>query len=219
MAILRRIKSVFSRSAFVVLLGTLAGCSLGGKDVPFLTTSSPQGTYTVNFIGKKERPVIPLVDHLVRFNVFKQDVLFLTERKLHSGDWLDISFDNLYPDQRWIDDKSLQLYREQYHRDTPLDVILVSNDTDTKIAHLRIHSIDSILLFDIEPRATSKFMVAGARMDFKSVYLEGEFNSEQKIAGYSKDFDVGTGSFIYKITVSHNGSAIEQLPNTTEMPR
>lgn len=120
-----------------ILLGSLVAYSFVLQSSAFLTTTSPQGTYTIDFTGQRDRPVVPLVDHSVRFNVFKDGKPFASDKDLHSGDWLDPSFDLLFPQHQWLSDKTLHLYREEYRRETPHDSVVVTNNTDSEIASRR----------------------------------------------------------------------------------
>ncbi|MCA1568078.1 MAG: hypothetical protein LC803_21035 [Acidobacteria bacterium] len=80
----------------------------------FLTTSSPGKTYTVSLAGNKDRPHIPAISHEVRFNVLKRTETFLSDDHLFSGDWLDPSFEVLYPQHNWISENVLRFGRAEY---------------------------------------------------------------------------------------------------------
>jgi hypothetical protein len=62
--------------------------------------------------------------------------------KFLSGDWLDPSFDMLFPNHQWIGNNTLLLYRDQYRQDTALDTVEVINSSDITVRYLGIRSQD-----------------------------------------------------------------------------
>lgn len=193
-----------------VSLGSLAVYSFVFQRSAFLTTSSPQGTYTISFMGQRGRPLVPLVNHSVSFKVLKGGKPLVSDRDLHSGDWLDPSFDILFPQHAWSNDKTLHLYRDQNRRETPHDSVLVTNTSNSEIEYLIVRSIDTVILLDVTPGSTSQFSVSRARADFKPVFVEGEFRGGRKIS-YGESFDIPKRPEFstYQIKISENGISIE----------
>ncbi len=176
----------------------------------FLTTVSPSETYTVSFSGNRNRPWLP-IDHCVQYAVLKNGQPFLSERNLACGDWLDHSFDSAFPDHRWPNDKTLQLYRTQNHQDTPVDTIVIANITDREIKFVRLDSVDAVLLFDIAPRSVHQVTVAGPRSDNQSMFVSGEFVDGSCIAKQGGPTDVkdrARGS-VFHITISDSGVSLD----------
>jgi hypothetical protein len=91
----------------VTLVGSLALFRVIHSPSVFLTTTSPSGAYTVNLTGQKERPMWPFVAHTVQFNVLKNNRSILSDKYLHSGDWMDTSYEISFPNHA----QQLEKYR------------------------------------------------------------------------------------------------------------
>ena len=65
---------------------------------------------------------------------------------LHSGDWMDISFELAYPNHRWRSENILHFYREEdfRNRDRGPIVATLINDTDQVIEYLKLESEEYI---------------------------------------------------------------------------
>ena len=87
-----------------------------------------------------------MVDHTVRLDVIKRGKPLVASRKLYSGDWLDASFNEWYPDHHWVSDQSVQFYREAFRRDSPNDNVTVKNSSGKKIALLKVVSVDLVII-------------------------------------------------------------------------
>ena len=177
---------------------------------PFRTTSSPGGVYTVVLSGRSDRPKVPIVDHKVLMDVVKSGKPFLSGKELYSGDSLDASFDEWFPEYQWVTEKSLQFYKDQFRRDLPNDTITLENNSSRRISFLKIMSVDMLIIFDLEPRSTATFVVSRARSDLKWTSVEGEFDGGQAIVGSSRDLDVSKRMrpVFFRITIGDTRTTI-----------
>lgn len=150
-----------------------------------MTTSSPLKTYTLSLTGQKERPLFFTAE--VRFDVLKNGAPFLSNQYLHSGDSEDMSFEMGYPSHRWITEKTIQFYREQYFNDGPPDNLVVVNNTAETIKYTKIESVDKLLLFDLQPGSATKIVTPRPRGDSKWVDVVGEFADGRKIMATNKN--------------------------------
>jgi len=149
----------------------------------FLTTSSPNGTYRVDLTGQKERPLFFTVE--VRFHVLRKGSSFVSNEFLHSGDSEDLSFEVGYPNHRWIDERTIQFYREQFFNDTKPEPLVVVNNSHKTIKYARVDSVDKFLVFDLEPGSSTKMLTSRPRGDAKWVGVVGEFSDGTKVPGDS----------------------------------
>jgi hypothetical protein len=177
-----------------------------------LTTSSPKGTYTVRLTGQRDRPKVPLLSHQVLFSVNKDGKEVLTNEYLHSGDWLDPSFDVLYPQHNWVREDMLHFYRKEFFDEAGRESIVIVNRTDRVIHYLQVTSVDSFLLFDIPPGALTTLVASAPRSDLRWLAAEGEFVDGRKIERYGADFllhSVSKQSFVYYVYIDEGGLKIE----------
>lgn len=147
----------------------------------FLHTASPGGTYSVHVTGQKDRPYLPFVQHEVRFSATKHAEDFLSDKYLHSGDWSDPSFEMLYPQHTWVNDSVLHFYKQEYFDSGTPESIVVVNQTNRLINYLKVTSVDSFLLFSVQPESAAKLITSPPRGDFTWVSAEGEFSGGQLI--------------------------------------
>lgn len=180
-------------------------------DPVFFTTSSPRGTYTIELSGRKERAVLP-ISQTVHFSTLKNGKPLLSNKYLHSGDWLDPSFEILYPDHRWVGENILKFYREENSSKGSQDSIVISNQTGKVINYLRVTSNDLFLLFDVQPGSETKLSVSPSMGDLRWISVEGELSEKQSIAKNGVDFIIPkglNGPFLYNIYITEEGTAIE----------
>lgn len=191
-------------------LGALALYYSQDRSKTFLTTSSPRGVYTVILSGRKDRPTLPIVDHSVKLDVLKSGKPFLSRRELYSGDSLDASFDEWYPQHQWVTEQSLQFYKDQFRRDLPNDTVTVENNSRSRISFLKIMSVDMLIVFDLDPHSTVTFSVSRARSDLKWTSVEGEFEGGQAIVGSSQNLDVSKRKrpVVFRINIADTGTTI-----------
>ncbi len=177
MELMRKFERVIRR---LVLLCVLVGifllavaCYGSAVKTIFLSTSSPNGTYTVNLTGRKERPVF--FTNEVRFDVLKNGKPFVSDQFLHSGDAMDLSFESGYPDYRWVDQNILHFYRGQNFNGSKPDALVVVNNTDKVIKYLIVYSTDKFLIFDLKPHSETNLLTSQSRGDSNGFSVKGEF--------------------------------------------
>ena len=146
---------------------------------PFFTTSSLGGTYTVKLTGHKQRPFF--FTNTVNYHISKNGQPFIPSTYIHSGDFMDISFELAYPDHRWLSGNTLQLYREQYFNDGRPDTLVVVNRAGQVIKHLKVASQDLYLIFDLQPGTEMSLLNSRPRGDYKVLDVAGEFYDGRRI--------------------------------------
>ena len=162
--------------------------------------------------GQRDRPRVPFVEHEVRFSVTKDAKAFLANKFLHSGDWLDPSFESWYPEHSWLSDQILQFYKKKFRSDGAQESILVVNKTNQTIQYLRVTSIDTFLLLDTAPGFATTLAVSAPRSDSRWISVEGEFAGGSPINREEAGFAIVKGQkvpFAYHVYVNENGVAIE----------
>lgn len=180
------------------------------KPSPFLTATSPGGTYAVSLTGSKERPYF--FTNTVRFSVLKNGEPFLADKYLHSGDAFDPSFGADYPQHRWVQENVAQFYREESFNTGTADRLVVVNRAGEVVKYLRLQAVDKFLLFDLQPGATVTLSTSPSRGDLKWVEAEGEFAHGRKIERRGDDFKIRKGlggPFTFYIYLHENGAVME----------
>jgi len=178
----------------------------------FLTTSSPKGTYTVHLTGQENRPRFPIIYHQVRFSASKNSKVFLSDKYFHSGDWFDPSFGILYPQHAWVADNVLHFYRQEFFNTNMAEGILVFNKSDKVIDYLKVTSVDSFLLFNIQPGAITELAVSPSRGDSRWINVVGEFSEGQCVKEHGVGFllpEERNEPFSYYIYITEGDSNIE----------
>src|SRR6187399_1753704 len=94
----------------ILIVLSLFYCIYGALKPPFFATVSPDKSYTVELYGQKERPALFTAE--VGAVVLKGGSVFWPYQTLHSGDFMDLSFELGWPDHRWIGNNILQFYSE-----------------------------------------------------------------------------------------------------------
>jgi hypothetical protein len=198
----------------IAAVGSVAVMSYIQNDV-FLTTSSPKGTYTVHLSGQRDWPKVPFRLNNVFFSVVKDGKKALTNKYLHSGDWLDPSFDHAYPLHNWIRDDVLHFYRKEVLNEAGQERIVIQNRTNTAVQYLLVTSVESFLLFDVQPGAVITLAVPPVPADLRWISAEGEFVEDRKIKRTGADFMLRSGAggpFVYYVYIDEDGLKIES-PN------
>ncbi|HKG48727.1 MAG TPA: hypothetical protein VKB02_18475 [Pyrinomonadaceae bacterium] len=201
-----------SAIALTAIVCLLTMYSSRGETGVFLTTSSPSGTYRVTLSGGQHRPRVPLIDHVVFIGVSKFGKTVFQNKELYSGDWLDASFDDWYPQHQWVSDQSLVFYKDQFRQDLPNDTITLKNESQKRIAFLKIRSVDLLLIFEFEPHASTSLQVSRSRTDSTWVSVTGEFEGGQQIPTSTMSFDApkNSGPLSLHILVSESGTTISR---------
>ena len=213
---------MFKNKAIVTLalLFTFVGAAIGSltlfkittQSEAFLSTSSPRGTYTVRLTGRKDRPRVPFVNHQVFFSVSRGEKVFLANKYLHSGDWLDPSFDLWYPEHKWVSEDILQFYKNEFLSEGQHESIVVVNKTKETIQYLRVASVDIFLLFNVQPGSTTTLTVSAPRGDSSWIDVDGEFPEGRSIKHNGVGFllsEQKMGPFTYYVYIDGDTSAIQ----------
>ncbi len=170
------------------LLASLISYSLFFKPQPtFLTTVSPDRTYTVSLKGQKSRPIF--FTATIRFDVLKNGASMLSDKFLYSADGMDIPFETWYPNHRWLNEQSIQFYREQNFRDAPPDTIVVANNTGKTIKYAKIDSIDIVIFFEMQPGFKVSIPASQSKGESKWLSVKGEFSDGTNISEFGTDFN------------------------------
>jgi hypothetical protein len=153
----------------------------------WLTTSSPNKTYTVELTGDKSRGgfIIPSV---VGYRVFKEGQIIAKNSWVHSGDWMDISFELAYPEHAWVSENVLRFWRNPHKPEEKdkFDILLISNNTDKTIKYLEVKARDMFLVFDLQPNSTLR--ISSTHQSWSGgVWIGGEFEDGRNIE-YRTDF-------------------------------
>jgi hypothetical protein len=182
---MKRYKIRYGRVIFLTTLvaGVLVYWKYGYYLV-FLSTASPNQKYTVELTGDKGRGGI-VIPSAVKYNVLIGEERVMTDRLLHSGDAMDISFELAYPKHAWINDNTLFFWSDVHRREDNLDVLLISNNTDKLIRYLRIKTWDLFFVFEVQPQSQVKLLFTH-RSEGKSISVEGKFAD-----GANIDYAVG----------------------------
>ena len=116
----------------VLASGTIA-CVSVAQSGTFLTTSSPDKTYTVELTGNKYRPSIPGVDHEARFNLIKNGQPLVKNAYVDAYDWFDSDFAGMYPEHKWVIDSVLRFGHNVAKSEESPDSLSISNNTNKTV--------------------------------------------------------------------------------------
>jgi hypothetical protein len=198
---------------FCCLLFVVA-CAINQQPVVFLTTVSPNKTYSVQL--KREKGM-PLPNH-VRADVLKSDRLFQSDIWLHTtGDSSDMTFEAGYPDFRWLHDNIVEFYRKQYF-DMGTDSVEVQNKTSRSIRYLHLESLNKFLVFDVQPGSSTSLEVPAPHSDSQWIAVEGTFSDSDTIKFSSRSFDRRSSQPVrsfYEVLITESGAIIEEKRSVT----
>ncbi len=179
----------------------------------WLTTSSPNKTYTVELTGDKSRGgfIIPSV---VGYRVFKDNEIVAKNSSVHSGDWMDISFELAYPEHAWVSENVLRFWRNPHlpREIDKFDILLISNDTDKTIKYLEVKARDMFLVFDLQPNSTLRLSSTHQSWNY-SIGIEGEFEDGRNIeygTGFTHD-DKLNKHLCHCLSVDYSSVKMESL--------
>ena len=146
----------------IAVIGLVATLTLGvailvssAQSRVWLSTSSPNKTYTVQLTGRKFRPKVPGVEHEARFNLLKGSEPVVKNAYVDSYDWFDSDFAEMYPDHKWVTDSVLRFGRLAKSEQS-IDSLIVSNRTDKPVRYLKITVGDMLFIFDLPARSATK---------------------------------------------------------------
>jgi hypothetical protein len=153
----------------------------------FLTSTSPDDTYTVRLKGNKGRPRI--IPNEVRADVFKAGQLFVSDIWLHrTEDSFDLSFEAGFPQVRWLTDNTVEFYRPDYF-DLGADSLTVENKSGKLIKYLRVQSENKFLIFELGSGKSISLKIPAARGDSQWIAVAGAFADGLEIPFKSRSFE------------------------------
>ena len=174
------------------MLGVLALIVVGRfwikqRTQEFLTTTSPDHTYTVRLKGSKGRPLI--IPNEVRADVSQGRTLFVSDIWLHRAeDSFDLSFEAGFPEVRWLTDNIVEFYRPEYF-DQGADSLTVENNAGKLIKYLRVQSGNKFLIFELGSGKSISLKIPAARGDSQWIAVAGAFADGLEIPFESGSFD------------------------------
>jgi hypothetical protein len=147
----------------------------------WLTTSSPNKTYTVELTGNKGRGGL-IIPSVVGYKVFKDSQIMAKNSWVHSGDWMDISFELAYPEHAWVSENVIRFWRNPHipEEKDKFDVLLISNDTDKTIKYLEVKARDMFFVFDLQPNSTLRLSSTHQSWSY-GIWIGGEFEDGENI--------------------------------------
>jgi hypothetical protein len=205
--------------AGILLLAVLSGYVVVGLLAwtvfwrrPLIASSnSPDGQLLLRLKGDPTHPNQPLIDSTVYFDLYRDEQPVLLNKYLHSGDDFDPSFNDLYPQRRWISNSVIRFTREDLSQQK-FDTLVVRNETDQTIQYLEIKSRDKFLIFDLKPRSQERLSASPqsrSRSDLSWLDVEGEFADGRVIPWKGTNFIIDhEGPFEYGITITPEGVQI-----------
>jgi hypothetical protein len=146
----------------------------------WLSTSSPNKTYTVELTGDKGRGGF-IFDSTVRFNVIRNGQPLVKDVHAHSGDFMDISFELAYPENVWVNENVIRFWRTSDVIEHQADTLLILNNTDKVIRYLKINAKDMFLVFDMQPHSSLRLSTSHQSW-LGWIACEGEFVDGQPIS-------------------------------------
>ncbi|HEY8561201.1 MAG TPA: hypothetical protein VIL74_12570 [Pyrinomonadaceae bacterium] len=204
-------KQIILGIIFTALVSAAAACIPFTRSEAFLTTSSPNKTYTVELTGNKNAPSLPGIEHETRLNLFKNGQLFISDAHVDDYDWFDSDFAAMYPDHRWASESVLRFSRNAADAERSLDFLVISNNTDKTVKYLKITADD--LLFVFELAAKSKTRVQVPHQDSHGwIWGSGEFADGRQIKGNGANFyykNKINEPLRYCLAVDENGLKVE----------
>ena len=202
--------------AGIVVAGSVCALTLGvllwikSKRGVFLTTTSPQNTFSVSLKGGKGRPLI--IPNEVKADVFKLGQPYVSDIWLHSTeDSFDLSFEKGFPNVRWVAESTLEFYQPQYF-EKGTDSLVVANRAAGPIKYLHVQSENKFLLFELKPGSSVSLVIPAPRGDLQLIALQGSFLDGKEIPFNSKDFNRRSTQqkhSRYEITIDESSSIIQ----------
>ena len=158
--------------------------------------------------GDPTGPLQPIIDHSVYFDLIRDEQPVLVNKYLHSGDWLDPSFNDLYKQHNWVTNSLIRFSRADVAA-TKCDRLVVHVDTNRPISFLYIQSRDLFLVFNPEPQSRFE-LCAHPQKSMGWIEVEGEFADGKPVPWKGTNFtiDYKPGPFEYQISITSDGPNI-----------
>lgn len=204
-------KSIILRIIVSVLLLETASCVNPFQSSTFLTTQSPNGTYTVELTGNKRAPRFPGVEHQTNFNLIKNGEYLIKSAHVDGYDWFDSDFAGMYPEHKWDSDFILRFSRDVVEAKKHSDSLSILNSTSKHLKYLKITIRDMLLVFEMPPK--SKMSLQVPHQEWISwVWGDGEFSDGQRPKSNGANFyhkDELNEPLRYCLTVDEGNIKIE----------
>lgn len=180
---------------------------------PFFTTVSPEKNYTVQLYGQKERPAFFTVE--VGMVVLKNGYVFWPYQTLHSGDFMDLSFELGWPEHRWIGNNILQFYSESNFSQTKCaERIYLRNNSANKIRRLQITSNNEKFLgFDLPLGFETQLTASPTKGDSSGLFVEGKYSEGEQFENSRASRRLSPNKCVdYNVFFTDNGIVIDNQP-------
>jgi hypothetical protein len=220
---------------FVAMLATVSVALMSlAQSSPWLSTASPNKTYTLQLTGKRRRPKVPGVEHEARFNLIKSSERVVSNAYVDSYDWFDSDFAEMYPEHKWINESTVRFGYELNKSERSQDSLIISNATDKPVRYLKITVRDMLFLFDVPSHSTVKLSVPhqgwlswvaaeGLFVDGESLPFDGVnfFHRDRLDVPLQYCLTVAGGNIRIASTVvdGYNGDAKPEKPNAPKIAR
>ena len=201
--------------AACVLLAVGVGCRPAG---PAIDYRSPSGAYTVQLVGPKTAPKVPLVEHIVSARAYKGATVLIDNREVHFADFFDSSFDSRFSGADWPAENVLRLRSAGATgaRDrVPDDVVVLENNSGRDIRFLMIDAEDLFFAFDVPAGARLQLAARpqSPYTDLSRLLVGGTFVDGRQIRKAEFHFTLperAAGAFRYVVDVRAEGVKVHE---------
>jgi hypothetical protein len=116
-----------------LLLATIVGCRPAGSVTDY---RSPKGQYTVQLVGPRTAPTVPLMEHIVYARAYKGADVLIDNWEVHFADFFDSGFDAREGGANWPSENVLRLSSAGTTNGggrVPDDVVVLENNSGRTI--------------------------------------------------------------------------------------
>lgn len=229
-------KKVLVIGMFLATMAVVASVAFwsSAQSPVWLSTASPNNTYTLQLTGNSRRPKTPFLEHEARFHLIKAGERVVSNAYVDSYDWFDSDFAGMYPEHKWLNESTVRFGDELKKSEGSPDSLTISNATDKPLRYLKVTIRDMLFVFDVSPHTTTRLSVPHQRW-MSWVAAEGAFSDGQSIPFDGVNFfhhDQLTVPLQYCLTVSggsiriastvmagYNGDVKLEKPNAPKIAR
>jgi len=134
---------------FVISVFTFAYYRNSSSDVLVASSQSPDGVYLVKLFGTIGN-FIPIGGTRINARIYKRGKAILKSIYFTSFD--DDDFDKRYPQNAWIDNRTLRFNVKERRAGDDVDSIVIINKTEQPLTYLRVSALDCFLILDVRPK-------------------------------------------------------------------
>ncbi len=175
---------------------------------------SPNGRYRINLRGEEDRPLTPFGFHSRMTADVVSGSNLLGRTQVHTADWLDGSFYEVYKSFRWHDENVFGLHGFQDRERRTAgggDALTITNSSSKKVNWLNLRFGDSRFLILEMDSNRAQTVYVDRSMGF--IYFFGEFEDGTPFASNGVNFRGGENQrrerFIqFCATVDNNGARV-----------